>query len=133
MSSIKKYEGLISVDHRDSPGLTPEQANAAGMPVGCSGRGHAELPAYTCSHCTKVVIFNPLRTRAREWCAKCDRIICDECSRLLAATGECWSFEKFTDVFLDQADKGNTFDSISGVFRNPESGEVTDKSASTRT
>ena len=38
---------------------------------------HKELPSYTCVHCDRVIILNPERTRARNQCRKCMKIICD--------------------------------------------------------
>ncbi len=70
-NSLKRHEGYFLVDHRESPGLSAEVSHNVGMPVGSSS-GLFEAPAYTCSHCCRAVILNPLRTRAREWCAKCD-------------------------------------------------------------
>ena len=96
MNSLKRHEGWLLVDHRDSPGVD--------LPSGM-GQGLVEAPTYTCSHCCKVVIINPLRTRAREWCAKCDRVICDECSKVMAATGQHECFEAFADEYLKAASK----------------------------
>lgn len=35
------------------------------------------VPAYTCGHCTNVVILRPNRTRERKRCFSCDRLICE--------------------------------------------------------
>lgn len=103
--SLRRHEGYLLIDHRESPGLTDEGTRVAQLPPG-AGRGMFEAPTYTCSHCQRVVVVNPLRTRAREWCAKCDRIICDQCSKVMAATGVCESFERFADSYLNAASKG---------------------------
>jgi hypothetical protein len=44
-----------------------------------SGGGVVEVPTLTCSHCHKQMIVNPLRTRERAYCPKCDHSICDGC------------------------------------------------------
>lgn len=55
-----------------------------------SGGGMVESATVTCSHCHVVVVLNPLRTRARGHCRKCDKYVCDnprcnfECSPLNA-------------------------------------------------
>lgn len=78
MRSKRDLEGLVTVDHRDSPGISDNLAVANGMPVGAA-HGFFEAPTYTCSHCQAVVIMNPLRNRERAYCSGCDRYICDGC------------------------------------------------------
>lgn len=69
------------IDHRASPGLPEDIARATGLDPALAGEGklleHATL---TCSHCKAAVIKNPLRTRERAYCAKCDHYICDFCA-----------------------------------------------------
>lgn len=38
-----------------------------------------ERDTSTCTHCQCVVVLNPLRSRERGYCSKCDHYICDEC------------------------------------------------------
>lgn len=45
----------------------------------CSGGGIFEVDTLGCNHCGAHVIPNPDRTRARAYCPKCDRYICDIC------------------------------------------------------
>jgi hypothetical protein len=79
-------------------------AVAAGLPPG-AGRGTYESATYTCSHCCQVVVINPLRTRAREYCARCDHIICDRCGALRAANGgECKTFQQTIDEIRKAAE-----------------------------
>lgn len=86
------------VDHRNSPGLDADTAHRvgfSGLPV---GKGKLfEADTSTCSHCCAVVIMNPLRTRAREYCPKCDAYICDACAAVMAATGTCGNLSKLLD------------------------------------
>ena len=71
MSTLKRHEGYLMVDHRASPGL-----DKPGM-----GEGSIfEAPTLGCAHCATVVVMNPNRKRARAYCAKCDRYICDNCA-----------------------------------------------------
>lgn len=79
-TSKRKFEGLLIVDHRESPGVTPEQARGHGPAVGAGQL--LETPTYTCVHCQRIVIMNPLRTRPRVYCQKCDDYTCDECEAL---------------------------------------------------
>lgn len=36
-----------------------------------------EADTLTCAHCNRVVVLNPERKRARNWCFVCDRYVCD--------------------------------------------------------
>ena len=91
--SKRDHEGVLILDHRFTPGLSAEEEHAQGLPPG-AGRGLTELPTYTCSHCQRVVIMNPQRTRERAYCRKCDHYICDQCGAVAAKTKECKTFEQ---------------------------------------
>ena len=98
-TSKRKFEGLLIVDHRESPGLTAEQVRGHGPVV---GKGQmAELATRTCVHCQRIVIENPLRTRPRHYCQKCDDYQCDDC-----ANAECVPFAKVVDLALEAGAKG---------------------------
>lgn len=85
--------------------MTPEVVHHAGLPPG-AGRGVFEAATYTCTHCCRVVVINPIRTRDRVWCAKCDRYICDDCGAAMAASGVCRPFSKVVDEVQELASKG---------------------------
>lgn len=75
--SQRELEGYVRIDHRESPGFSATEIAKGAVPV---GRGQMlEAPTMTCSHCQRVVIFNPKRTRARAHCYSCDHFICDGC------------------------------------------------------
>jgi hypothetical protein len=72
MKSKRAHEGYLLVDNR------------------CSGGGVLELPTLTCSHCSQIMAVNPLRTRERGYCRKCDHYICDNCNaQRVVSGGEC--------------------------------------------
>jgi hypothetical protein len=73
-----KREGFLSIDHRASPGMP-------GMPA------LYEAATACCAHCGAVVVLQPLRTRPRGHCRKCDAYVCDNC------TGDCRPFAKVLD------------------------------------
>lgn len=98
-TSKRKFEGCIIVDHRDSPGLTPEQTHGRGPAVG-KGQFY-ESATVCCVHCQRVVILNPLRTRPRSYCQKCDDYQCDTCALL-----PCRPFQQWVDEVLNAAAKG---------------------------
>ena len=86
MTSLRRREGYLLNDQR------------------VSGGALVECPTVTCSHCHTVVIVNPARTRAREYCPKCDRYICDACglTRKLDG-GACRNFSKVLDELQETA------------------------------
>ncbi len=97
MFSKRELEGYVKIDHSDSPGLTPEQARAAGRSglAGVIGAGQVfEAPTITCSHCQRVVILNPGRGRTRGYCPKCDHYLCDWCEAARVRTGICKPFSQ---------------------------------------
>jgi hypothetical protein len=93
----RSLEGEVVVDHRESPGL-PELAERTGRPL---GKGQIfKAPIATCSHCQRGVILNPLRTRDRYVCHKCDKYICDSCNLNLTLTGVCYPWiRRMEDIF----------------------------------
>lgn len=78
MSSLKRHEGYLLIDNRFGPGVTAEFVQQSGKPAPVVGEGQLyESATITCSHCHAVVILNPARTRARNYCSKCDHYVCD--------------------------------------------------------
>jgi hypothetical protein len=74
------HEGYLMVDHRASPGLTPEQARTLGYSPQHVGEGQLfETKTNHCCHCGTVVIMNPDRIRERAKCQACNKYICDMC------------------------------------------------------
>src|SRR5215469_760102 len=98
MFSKRSLEGYIEIDHRESPGITPEQAAATGfvcLPVGKGMRYQSAMNA--CSHCQRRVVLNPNRTRERGYCPKCDKYLCDLCEAARVKTGVCRPFVQIVD------------------------------------
>lgn len=108
MSSLKRHEGYLFIDHRASPGITAEFIRSCGKNPAdflIVGEGKmVEAATYTCSHCQKVVVIKPDRTRARGYCPKCDRQVCDACEALrFLSGGECNLFRKRVEVAQEEA------------------------------
>lgn len=101
MNSQRSREGYLLVDHRAGPGL--------GRP-GETPLAHGtlfEAPTYTCSHCQRVVVVNPNRTRERGYCRKCDRLVCDACEAGRAASGgACHAMGMVFDIAQEAAERG---------------------------
>lgn len=80
---LTDLDGELEVNHQASPGLNQEQA----VKLGYDGRdnqllgeGHVyRTPTLACCHCPSVVVLNPLRTRGRHYCPKCNHYMCDAC------------------------------------------------------
>ena|SRR6267378_3453307 len=96
--SKRSQEGYYMLNHKDSPGLTESQVASISpdLPL-TAGRGCFEAPTYTCSHCQTVVILNPLRTRERGYCTKCDHYVCDTCNLVRLQTGICKTFNEIIE------------------------------------
>jgi hypothetical protein len=98
--SKRSHEGLLIIDHSESPGVTPEDVNGMGPIV---GKGQTfEAPIVQCCHCNVGVILNPLRNRPRNYCQKCDAYVCDQAGCLT----NCLPFEKVVDRALELGAKG---------------------------
>ncbi len=83
MQSKRAREGCLMIDHRNSPGITPEFVEANNLDAPAVGAGQTyESAIAVCSHCGGDVLLEPRRTREREWCSSCDAYICDGCGLL---------------------------------------------------
>ena len=101
MSSRRRQEGYLLVDHRASPGLDADALQSRGLHPGM-GRGTFESSTITCSHCQRVVVMNPDRSRERGYCQKCDHYVCDTCNLVRVQTGECRNYRAFLDQLNDK-------------------------------
>jgi hypothetical protein len=92
------------IDHSSSPGVPDELWTKSGLPPGM-GREKFESATFTCSHCERVVIMNPDRSRARGYCPRCDHYVCDACENIRAASGgECYPYKaKMYDLMNEAA------------------------------
>jgi hypothetical protein len=102
VNSKRSLEGYLMLDHRASAGVPDELVVAAGLPPG-AGRGLFESATFTCSHCHAIVIMNPDRSRAREWCKGCDRYLCDGCGKRRANDFTCTPLDKVIDQIRNDA------------------------------
>lgn len=105
MSSVRRHEGYLLLDHRATAPVPEELTRAAGLPPS-AGRGLFEAPTFTCSHCNSVVIINPDRKRARYHCRGCDHLLCDNCAAARAAGASCKTFKQIVDEACELASRG---------------------------
>jgi hypothetical protein len=90
-----RREGYLMIDHRASPGLEDGFMTKIGLNGPSLSEGKLfESGIATCSHCNTVVILQPLRTRDRGHCQKCDAYICDN----PACHKDCTPFNKVLDI-----------------------------------
>lgn len=87
MKSKRSLEGYLIVDNRHAPGFSDEEAARLGKPGAIGGRGVVEAAVLTCSHCHRQMIVQPLRTRERPYCRRCDHYICDDCALVAKLNG----------------------------------------------
>lgn len=101
MPSKTNREGYLLIDHRYSPGLPASD----GFDPEIFGPGRTfESGMWQCSHCQRGIVKNPLRQRARAYCAKCDHYICDNCETNRHLTGgECRPFRQIADEAQEAA------------------------------
>lgn len=83
--SLRSLEGYLLIDNR------------------LAGEGIHESPTATCSHCHRQVIFNPGRTREREFCSSCHHYICDECAKIRLTAPKCETFNAVLDRKQEEA------------------------------
>ncbi len=89
MASLKQHAGYLTIDHRDSPGVRPEDVAHVPGAFAVAGGQQLERDVLTCSHCQRAVILEPLRVRDRGYCQKCHHYICDQCETIRVKTGAC--------------------------------------------
>lgn len=121
MPSLNRKDGYLEVDHTFSPGLPEDVARAAGYdPKLCREGRRFEAATMHCPHCGVVLIKNPDRTRAREYCKLCDHYICDLCHVVRSQADYVHlPYKKFQDMVLSLASKGETVGSPQELLQFP--------------
>jgi hypothetical protein len=112
MKSKRSHEGYLLIDNSQVPGIGMEEAGKLGKEVvGAGFRGRYESAVLTCSHCHSQVVLNPMRTRERGYCRKCDHYVCDN----PGCNAECnGSLNAVMDRLQDQAIRAQAPDALSG-------------------
>ena len=79
MIGQRAKEGYLQVDHRESPGVRPDEiAGRPDFPI-VGGGMHFESATVRCTQCHRIGILRPDRGRQQNYCAKCDGFHCDGC------------------------------------------------------
>jgi hypothetical protein len=111
MFSKRELEGELIIDHRESPGITLQEAFSVGMnPIFAVGAGKKlHVPTYNCHCCERLIVVNPGRTRDRAYCPQHDAYLCDECEVKRIRNGKCIPFKQVIDEYLNHVEKGLSF------------------------
>jgi hypothetical protein len=99
-------ESYVEIDHRESPGITPEQAAKVGSKLAVGAGQRFQSAVRRCPHCHYMIILNPGRTRPRGYCWSCDFDICDRCSLLQKLGHPCRPLDKVFDDIRNRLAKG---------------------------
>ena len=101
--SLRSLEGELLIDHTASPGLPPDFLQKCGLVGPNVGAGVAyRTSTLMCCHCGNSFIQNPMRTRPRGHCRKCDEYVCDN----PACNKECRPWKKVLDDVQEMAARG---------------------------
>lgn len=103
--SLAAGAGFVEVDHTNSPGLSlADVAHVTGaQPV--AGGTKFEADVLQCQHCQRAVLKQPLRTRPRGYCPKCDGYLCDLCEGIRVQSGACVPIAQVFDTAQAIAEK----------------------------
>jgi len=101
MPSKRSQEAYVLIDHRNSPGITPEFIRANNLSAPAVGAGQVfESAMAICHGCSNDIILNPNRSREREWCMEHDAYLCDSCALMRRLTGSCVPLkERFIRIY----------------------------------
>ena len=109
-SSKLSHLGELLIDHSNSPGITPEWAAQHGVTGPVVGAGEKFEDGFrSCAHCGGKVLLNIGRTREREWCAKCDKYLCDNCGLLKKLGAPHKPHQQVISELFDITQKGRTW------------------------
>lgn len=107
MPSIYGHRGYLEVDHTNSPGISEADIRKAGL----TGKAVAtpegrkfEADTFTCPHCTRPVLMNPLREHPRNICRQCMRTTCHSPGCVV----DCVPFAKIIDTAQTQNERDQT-------------------------
>lgn len=94
----RSNEAYILIDHRNSPGVSPEFIAQNKLDAPAVGAGKVfESAMVMCHSCGGSVILNPNRSRGREWCMQHDAYLCDRCALMRKITGICTPLKQKLD------------------------------------
>lgn len=119
VKSLRSHEGVMYIDNRNAP--VPDDVMVSMGYAPGSGRGVYESATYTCSHCNRVVVIEPKRTRERGYCRKCSQRVCDPCNELKAKTFECLTVKEIADIVQESAERQADVSSIILPWENSRS------------
>ena len=103
--SLSQGSGYLSIDHRDSPGLQPEDIpERLRNSTQIVGPGALyETDVQHCTHCERAIVLFIVNKKndKRDYCPHCHHYICRSCAKVLHITGQCVPFRKVLDKAND--------------------------------
>lgn len=122
MSSLKRKEGYLLIDHRASPGVPEADALKFGLdPAQMKAGKMLENATLHCEHCGGTFLKNPDRVKERAYCPQCDGYVCDSCNGKRHQPDYVHaSFEKLADFWEASARKGTPLGSSLDLLNNPK-------------
>ena len=104
MLNKRDLEGYLEINHKESPGITPELAAKIGRGTIPVGAGQTlKAATYKCPYCEWLIVRNPARERPRNYDPKTDRYICDNCSLRRKLGDELKPMSQVIDEFMSKA------------------------------
>lgn len=99
LKSLRRGAGYLQIDHTNSPGISADDVARLPFPgaVVAPGGTVTERDIKQCSHCQRGIVLEPLRTRERGYCPRCNHYVCDQCEAIRVKTGECVPFPAVLD------------------------------------
>lgn len=93
--SKRSQEGVVLIDHRNSPGISEEFVRRNKLDCPAVGAGKTYESATICCHsCSRSVVLNPNRSRERAYCWVHDAYLCDQCAAAQKAGAVCVPFRE---------------------------------------
>lgn len=112
MSSLRRIESYVQIDHRESPGFDAAMSYRLGLGRHGIGSVNYESAIVHCCGCSRGVLLNPDRSRERAYCKKCDSYLCDQCAVAIQNGAPHIPIAKFLDDAQEAAVKAEQRGSI---------------------
>lgn len=93
-------EGYVEIDHRESPGITHEEAARVGSRIAVGAGQRLQAATWRCCGCEAQIVLLKERARSDNYCGACDSYMCDRCLLIKKVTGYHKPFWKVVEDFM---------------------------------
>lgn len=93
-------EGYVEIDHRESPGISHEEAARVGSRLAVGKGQRFQAATWKCCGCERQIILLKEQARHENYCSQCDSYMCDECLLRRKVTGIHIPFWKRAEDFM---------------------------------